>query len=351
MPDGKILLREIQEQFDVWKGIREDFELLESDVKTHFDVREFDEVLFVGAGSSFYLAESAAAEFRHSSGEQTTAISASELLFFCDYYLKKERKYIAVLFSRSGETSELLSALDVLKKKFRVITIAITCTPASTLMKQCDMGFPVKNCVEENIIMTKSFTGMLFMSYMFSLAFSEKYSNLHYIDRLADEGRAAFEMQRRVMDSALSDVLNDRVTLIGGGPMLGIARECALKLDEVALLRTKCCSTLELRHGPHAAVGEGDLVISLMSDSAREAELFTLREMKSRGAAVIAMADRREQVFEQFADHVVLAGRSIPEAFRGILYAPLLQYLSAAAALKRGLDPDEPAGLTRIVKF
>ena len=252
---GDATLKEIAEQFDVWAGLIEDIALLETDVGNTFQVKEYDDILFVGAGSSYHLAVAAAASFRFVSGEMAVAYPASEIMFFHRYLLKKERKYLVVLFSRSGRTPETLEALAELRKDYRVAGVAISCDPLSPLCKQCEVSFPVKACFEESLVMTKSFTSMLFVSYMFAMAIGEKFTNTTYLEQFPDEGRASFEMQRRVIEQAAAEAPLEKITILGGGPFYGLARECSLKLDEMALLRSQALSPLELRHGPRASIG------------------------------------------------------------------------------------------------
>ena len=349
MAQGKDTLREIAEQFDTWSGLIEDTELLEQDVQSNFAVREYDDVLFVGAGSSYHLATAAAAAFRRITGEMAHAWPASELLFFHEYLLKEERKYLVVFFSRSGRTTETLEAFSVLRQRYRMASVGITCDPASPLSSTVDLPFPVKNCVEQSLIMTKSFTSMLLLSYLFAAAYGDKFTYMNYLEHLPQEGRMAFEMNRRVVDDLLKTRDPDRATFLGGGPFLGLAREGALKLDEMALYRTPAMTPLEMRHGPKASVGAGDLIVLLMSNTMRAHEMALLDELRGQGASAFVLADKREKDFDYLAEAVVLTGRGMSEDIRGILYMPFLQYLGCQAALKRGLDPDEPANLTRIV--
>ncbi|HOO55809.1 MAG TPA: SIS domain-containing protein [bacterium] len=348
---GEATLGEIAEQFDVWKGLLDDIELLQSDVNHNFGVKEYDDVIFVGAGSSYHLASAAASEFRRTTGEMAYSFPASEVIYFCDYLIKKERKYIAVFFSRSGRTPETIQAMETLRANFRCITVAVSCDPTGPICKHCDIAFPVKNCVEQSIIMTKSFTSMLMVSYMFSMALGEKFTYANYLEQLSEEGKAAFEMQRRIIDRVVAEEPLNKITILGGGPFYALAKESGLKLDEMAFLRSQVLSPNELRHGPIAGVNGSDLIIMFMSDSAKILELRILREAKSLGARTVVFSDRKEAEFDSFADHLMLTGRGLPEQYRGILYIPFIQYMAAKTAIAMGIDPDNPPNLTRVVTY
>src|SRR5690606_37296014 len=60
----------------------------------------------------------------------------------------------------------------------------------------------------------------------------------------------------------------ERVVFLGSGPMLGIARECHLKLQELTDGQVICKhdSFLGFRHGPRAVVNANTLVVYLFSN-------------------------------------------------------------------------------------
>jgi glucosamine--fructose-6-phosphate aminotransferase (isomerizing) len=348
---GTATLNEIAEQFDVWKGLVDDIDLLIKDVELNFQAREYDDVVFVGAGSSWHAATAAASSFRSVTGEMAFSLPSSEVCYFHRNNLKKERKYIFVFISRSGRTPETEQALDVVRKNYRASTVAISCDPASPLCSECDMAFPVKNCVEESVTMTKSFTSMLMVTHMFAAALGERYASVNHLEQLPEEGKAAFEMQRRVADKLLDECSIDRTSVLGGGPFLGVARECALKIEEMALARTEAMPPMEFLHGPRAAADAASLIAIMMSDSGRDAEMKILKAAKRLGAKTLVMSDKKEKDFDDSADYSILTGRGMPELYRGMLYAPFMQYLGAKAALAKGLDPDNPPNISRVASL
>jgi len=100
-----------------------------ADVRKPF--RSATEWLFVGCGSSYYLALAAAASWSEITGVRARAIPASELLLFPDLVLGgtgagtggagrgavDREKIAAVAISRSGRTSETVRAAQVLERE------------------------------------------------------------------------------------------------------------------------------------------------------------------------------------------------------------------------------------------
>ena len=72
------------------------------------------EALFVGCGSSHYIAQAAASGWTHLTRSEARAVPASELLLFPELVLSNEHARRPILISRSGHTSEILKAAQFL---------------------------------------------------------------------------------------------------------------------------------------------------------------------------------------------------------------------------------------------
>src|SRR5204863_5907067 len=70
------------------------------------------EALFVGCGSSFYVAQAAESCWTHLTGQKARAAPASELLLYPELLAPKPNACRPVLISRSGATSEILKAAE-----------------------------------------------------------------------------------------------------------------------------------------------------------------------------------------------------------------------------------------------
>src|SRR5271156_1413610 len=117
--------------------------------------------LFVGCGTSFYLAEAAASSWSHLTGQPAYALPASEVLLFPQVAQLSEPNLQAVIISRSGRTSEALRAAELLRTKYKVATLGITCALQSDLAKTCDLTISLPAADEKSVVMTRSFTSML----------------------------------------------------------------------------------------------------------------------------------------------------------------------------------------------
>lgn len=79
--------------------------------------------LFVGCGSSYYLSRLIAALWTKHFYIPATGVPASEFLFAPDETLRRLGTEQVVLMSRSGETTEVLRAAELLRKHHTVQTL------------------------------------------------------------------------------------------------------------------------------------------------------------------------------------------------------------------------------------
>src|SRR5215813_5144489 len=119
------------------------------------------EWLFVGCGTSFYLAETAAAAWTILTGQRARALPASELLLFPSLSQLNTAALQAVVISRSGRTSEAVRAAELLTRTYNLPTLGVTCANDSELSKACSLTIALTSADEKSMVMTRSFTSML----------------------------------------------------------------------------------------------------------------------------------------------------------------------------------------------
>ena len=141
-----------------------------------------------------------------------------------------------------------------------------------------------------------------------------------------------------------------RITYLGAGPLYGLACEAMIKMKEMSLSSAEAFHCLEFRHGPMSLVDEDHLVVALLSQRTRDYEIAVLRDLKARGARVLAIANETEDLGD-CADHTFALGAPVQEEARGVLYLPLLQLLAYYRAMGRGLNPDRPRNVVMAIRL
>jgi len=346
MESGKATLCEIHSQPEVWDRClntldRLDLEPLIGDRDPHTY-----EWLFVGCGTSYYLAQAAAATFTTLVGVPARAVPASEVLLFPRLVFPIEGAAIfPVLISRSGHTSEVLQVAEFLRQR-SVAFLAVTCDGNElTRLSTRTLKLPV---MEESTVMTSSFTSML-MALQYVAARSARQNE--FVDALHALPAALAKLlptySPRIEEFAQRAF--DDVAFLGQGPLYPIASETALKIMESSSSYAQFFHTLEFRHGPMSIVSEKVLVGALLSETGYAEEAAVLLEMKDLGGCTLAIANRLSPEVLSSADLAIELALPVPELARLVVYVVWGQLLGSRLGLWKGLDPDSPCHLSRVV--
>jgi glucosamine--fructose-6-phosphate aminotransferase (isomerizing) len=88
-----------------------------------------------------------------------------------------------------------------------------------------------------------------------------------------------------------------------------------------------------------------------MSETSCAAEVELLEEMKALGAATMVIANRVEDRARRASDFTVELGLRSPEYARPAAFVIWGQLYGVYYGLKKGLNPDSPKNLTRVVEL
>ncbi|MGB9795281.1 SIS domain-containing protein [Fervidobacterium gondwanense] len=272
--------------------------------------------IFIGCGSS-YNAGLILSEILKKQGIFAEAASSGEVLLENTADEIARKFDVAFLLSRTGTTTETLKVAEMLKGKIE--SIGITCEKDSPLSALCDMNYELDFAHEESVVMTSSFSAILRLF-------------LNGIERYPISPDEYLESY----DSLLSEELlkeKSHFVFLGCQERYYVAKESALKVEEMSLDHTEFYETLEYRHGPIALLSpHAHVVIFSKYREPHKLETDLANDIVSRGGSVHilnAMTDRPE--FEvQFLT----------------LYGQLLGY---KRAILKGLNPDKPKGLSKSV--
>lgn len=340
-------LQEIQRQPEIWRECLQQLRQFDLDTLIgKFRPGQYQWV-FVGCGTSYYLAQASAASFTLLTGHQASALPASEILLYPQLSLPSAGTIFPVLISRSGHTSEILAVAESLKNK-GVEFLALTCdgNELATMTSRV-LQLPAK---EESTVMTSSFTSMLLAMQFAAARLSGK---LEFVDAL-EQVPSLVEKCMAKYEGALEQFAQrpfDDVAVLGQGALYPIASEVALKVMESSSSYAQYFHTLEFRHGPKSIINNRALVIGLIGEQSEHQEVRVLREMKELGASTIAIVNRETCAVREAADLVVELSSSLPAISLLIAYVVWGQLFGSFVGLAKGLNPDEPVNLTRVVTF
>jgi len=304
------------------------------------------EWLFIGCGSSYYVALAAAATMKSLTGRNARAIPASEILLYPELVFS-DGPCVPVLISRSGQTSEVLKAAEVLKER-HIPSVAVSCVRGESLEKLATVTITLP-ADEQSTVMTRSFTSMLLALQFLAGRIAGNHAYCEALIAMPELAAATLKLvPDRVRDLVARHTFADYICL-GHGPFYGLACEYALKITEMSVSYAQSFHSLEFRHGPKAIVRPETLLTFLLSEQGYQAECDLLEEVKSLGATTLVIANRANARVSAAADLLVELSLKLPEFAR---LAPSLvpgQLLGLHTGLKKGLNPDSPPHLSRAV--
>jgi glucosamine--fructose-6-phosphate aminotransferase (isomerizing) len=347
---GVLTYPEISEQTEAISAAMKQVENENDWIRHFFSNEEYDEVIFIGSGSSYYQALTMASTFRKWLGRSASAYPSSEIFLFREQATVSNKKYLLVGVSRSGESTEVILALNSVKDLDNWTICGITCYEDSTMAKLCQ-------CIvsslgkEKSTVMTKSFSSMTFMMQGAIALAAGRNDLIAELKKTIHLDEQVVKQSDIYMKELVQDQTFNKFIYLGMGAYNGTALEACLKIKEMSYVWTESYGTLEFRHGPKSIVEPGTLVCLLVSEQARAYELKVAEEMKEYGAYVLLIISKKDADTE-FADAVLeIGGKDISDEARTVLYLPALQYLGYYTALKLKVDPDSPRNLSQVVKI
>jgi glucosamine--fructose-6-phosphate aminotransferase (isomerizing) len=347
---GQFTYPEISGQHEAMKAAWEQLERQQDWIEAYLKNPAFDEIIFIGSGSSYYQALTMASTCRSWLNKSASAFPSSELFLFRDQATSSDRHYLVIGVSRSGESTEVVLALEALKTAPQFTIAGISCYENSSMAKLAScLISPLGK--EESTVMTKSFSSMTFMMQTaFAIAANKTQQLKELESALSAAGQVVAASDSFIRQLVESSTFNKYIYL-GMGAYYGIALEACLKIKEMSYVWTEAYGSLEFRHGPKSVVEPGTLICMLLSEKARAYELKVAKEMKEFGAFVLLISAKKGSDTE-FADAVLeVGGADWSDEARAALYLPALQYLGYYTAMSLNVNPDTPRNLTQVVKI
>jgi glutamine---fructose-6-phosphate transaminase (isomerizing) len=308
-----------------------------------------EEVVFTGCGSGLNAAVAIAPCYQHVTGQRARAVPAAEIVFYPDTVFAGWERYLVVSISRSGLTSEVVSAQRA-AAGYDYPTVAITCYPGSPLAREAAAALVLEPANEASVTTTQSLTSMILCGQAMAGILGEDATYLEQLAQLATFGHVirphAHDLGRQVaQDQGIT-----RFAFVASGPLRGLAREAQLKIKEMVLAPSDSYPLLDFRHGPKSNVSEQMLITLLSGDRTRQVEVEFLQEMKGLGGRLLVICDEAGDELSSLADYLFEVRCGLPDFARAILHILPLHFLAYFKSLAVGLSPAEPASLSYWVK-
>ncbi len=272
-----------------------------------------------------------------------------------DPFIDENTLFIAV--SQSGETLDTLAALREAKRRGARILSVVNVVGSSVARESHDVFYTWAG-PEIAVASSKAYTTQLTAMYMIALHMGltkGALSRERYDEIIAEIGKMPEKVQSILDDFtdiqhlAGTQFNNESVFFMGRGLDIDVAMEGSLKLKEISYINSSAIAAGELKHGTIALIEDGTLVVALATqDKLYEKMLSNIKEVKARGAHVVAIAKEGNKEVEKSADTVIYIPDTMDE-LAPILSVVPQQLFSYYVAVARGCDVDKPRNLAKSV--
>jgi glutamine---fructose-6-phosphate transaminase (isomerizing) len=255
------------------------------------------------------------------------------------------RDALAIGISQSGQSPDIVAAVDGARHA-GALTLAVTNDEASPLARVADLVLPLRVGPERSIAATRTFTAELLALWLLVGAVTGADSGPAH--RVAEQVTDALHSAERALTGVSLGDATSPVVVVGRGYGFPIALEIALKLREVGVRNAQGFSAADLLHGHIAAVHAGTSAIVVGAAGPTLPSLVDCTAaLRARGARTVVISDAPE--LRQAAD-VAVPVEAAAESLATIPITVAGQWLTLQDAMARGLDPDQPPGLQKIVR-
>ncbi len=321
---------------------------------TDEEIRNIGTVHIVACGSAWHVGTAARYIIEKLSEIPCETDLASEFRYRNPLVRKGD---VCIVISQSGETADTLAALREAKKKGAKV-ISIVNVVASTIARESDDVIYTMAGPEIAVATTKAFSAQLAVAYLIALRFAKTKGLLSEADekkyceemlKLPEQIDELLKMDDDLKELAKKYVNSENVFFIGRGLDYAISLEGSLKLKEISYIHSEAYAAGELKHGTISLIEEGTPVFAVATQSdLLEKTLGNIKEVKARGAKVIALVGENHSAADEIADDVIRIPEISDELMPSLSVVPL-QIFAYYMALGRGCDVDKPRNLAKSV--
>jgi glutamine---fructose-6-phosphate transaminase (isomerizing) len=314
-----------------------------------------DSVLLLACGGSYHAALTAKYWIESLAGLPVNVEIASEYRYR-DSVPNPNTLVVAV--SQSGETADVLGAVQVAQKLGMHHTLAICNVPTSMLARECALTFFTRAGIEIGVASTKAFTTQLVALFLLALTLAqcrrrlteqEEQQHLRALRHLPDAMTKVLAMEPQIMVWAEQLTRRQDILFLGRGMHYPVAMEGALKMKEISYIHAEAYAAGELKHGPLALVSDEMPVVAVApNDRLLEKLKSNMHEVSARGGKLYVFADIDCGIAVS-PDIEVIRLTEYYGLLSPILHTIPMQLLAFHAALARGTDIDKPRNLAKSV--
>ncbi len=338
----------------VWEKIHQEAGKISSFLKPLSHKSELNIVL-TGAGSSAFIGNTVSPLWLKNFSCPTQAIPTTDLVTHFKDWVATDKPLLLISFARSGNSPESTATVQHANTYCKeVYHFIITCNPDGKLAQMGDSEnsyvflLPAE-AEDQSLAMTNSFTSMALAATIIPSLLSQSSDIINnQISTLARYGHKLIEDFTETLQD-VAHISFNRIVFLGSGPLLGIARESHLKVQELTNGKVlgKFDSFLGFRHGPKAVIDDDTLLVYLLSNNPQtnRYERDLIRQVAKHDINLSTLAITEHDGIATDLDYCInlqSKGR-LNENLWAILCTLPAQIIGFYKSLLLGYNPDNPS--------
>lgn len=266
---------------------------------------------------------------------------------------------IVIGCSQSGKAKDVLEIIQKANMQ-GAITIAVTNDTESPMAKEAKFHLYCNAGEEKSVTATKTFNSQIYLLLWLACELADNNDNLVFL-RHIDKELAHVMPEIDDITSKYVPKFKDMQTgfILSRGLTYAVALESALKFQETCHIQMKGYSGGDFEHGPITMVDENTSAIMYCAKNEFDTEtqniiradqMKTIEKMLSYNARVLLVTNDflLKGKFRHSNDAFI--NFNVPEEFAIFAFSIFAQMFACKLSCARGLNPDNPRGLSKIVE-
>ena len=313
-------------------------------------LKNIDNLILLGCGTSYHAGMIGVHYFKEIA--ELNSVQLFDGAEFTKSDIPKIGKTAVLMLSQSGETKDLHRCIKI-AQEYDLYMIGVVNVVDSLIAREVHCGCYLNAGREVAVASTKAYSSQVILLSMIAVWFAQTKNNyeLKRVKILNDLRNLHMDIEKTIYEceslvKELIPIFDNRQScfLLGKGKCESIAREGALKIKEISYIHAEGYSTSSLKHGPFALLDEGFPVILIAPDDEYYSKsMNAYEEIKSRHANIIIITDKQD------CDKPNCIKIPYNETFRDLLSIIPIQIMAYELSLSRGLNPDMPRNLAKVV--
>ena len=311
------------------------------------ELMKINHLVLLGCGTSYFSGLMAIHFFKELGNFHSVQILDGA--DFNDNDIPKNGKTAVVLISQSGETKDLHRCIQI-GKQHDLFLIGLVNVVDSLIAREVHCGCYLNAGREVAVASTKAYSSQVILLSMMAVWFAQQ-RDLYPLKRtqyVKDIRNLHYDIQYTLEKNTFTDDLLNIVNkpscfLLGKGKGESVAKEGALKIKEISYIHAEGYSTSSLKHGPFALLEKDFPVILLAPHNEHYSKSENVyEEIKSRHASIVWITNK-----ESDKQNCLYVANN--ETFQDLLMEIPLQLMAYHLSVRKGLNPDMPRNLAKVV--